>query len=223
MFFENLFFPEYLDISLYHLCHHLCDRIFSSPAESCLCLGGITEEEVNLCRTKVSRIYLYEDSSCLSIVSLLFDSTSPPLYLCTDFSKCPLDKLPDTVGLTCRKDKVLGNILLKHEPHTPDIVLRMSPVTLRIEISYIKCFLQSEVDARDRTRNLTCDKCLTTDRRFMIEEESITSEYIIALTVIYRDPVSIKFRYTIRTTWMKWRKLCISFFWHIVPDSAKHL
>ena len=99
----------------------------------------------------------------------------------------------------------------------------MSPIPLRIEISYIERLLEPEMYPSDGTSDLPCHECLTTDRRFMIKKKTITSEYTIALTIIHCDPVTIELRYSIGTPRMKWRCFCISFFWHIVPDSSEHL
>ena len=46
-----------------------------------------------------------------------------------------LDKFPHSVALARGQDEVVGGVVLEHHPHASDIVARMAPVTLSIQIS----------------------------------------------------------------------------------------
>ena len=113
--------------------------------------------------------------------------------------------------------------MLEHEPHTLHIVFRMSPVSFRIEISDIESISEPKVNLCYRSCDLACDECLTTNRRFMIEEESIHSEHPIAFSVIHRRPIGEELCDTIGTARMEWRSFIVSLFWHIIPDTSEHL
>ena len=169
VFFEDLFFSKYINIRLYHLTYHLCNCMFSFPSELFLSLGWISEEKIDLSRTEVSGIYTDDTFTCGLIISFFFYSYTSPFDLYSYLSKCPFDKLSHTIGLTRCEYKILWSILLEHEPHTSDIVLRMSPVTLSIHISYIEYLLESEMDTSYSTRDLSCDERLSTDRRLVVE------------------------------------------------------
>ena len=53
----------------------------------------------------------------------------------------------------------------------------------------------------------------------MVEEDAATSEHVVALTVVDRDPVTIDLRDTVGATWIEWGALPLWNF-HYLP---KHL
>jgi hypothetical protein len=57
MLLQDFLFFEKLDVKSYHFCNHLSDTVFTFPSELCLCLGCISEKEVNFCGTEVDRIH----------------------------------------------------------------------------------------------------------------------------------------------------------------------
>ncbi len=71
-----------------------------------------------------------------------------------------LDELAHGVGLAGRQHVVVGLVLLQHQPHALDVVARVAPVALGVEIAEIEALLQAELDRRDRARDLARDEGL---------------------------------------------------------------
>ena len=48
--------------------------------------------------------------------------------------KCKFTKMPYGMSLSCSNYKIFRSFLLKNEPHRLDIILRMPPIPLRIQV-----------------------------------------------------------------------------------------
>ena len=48
---------------------------------------------------------------------------------------------PDGGRLSCADDKVVGHLLLQHEPHAVDVVAGMAPVAPRVQVPQQQAFL----------------------------------------------------------------------------------
>ena len=75
-----------------------------------------------------------------------------------DVGKGPLDEFAHRVRLAGRQHVIVGLVLLQDQPHAFDIVARMAPVALGVEIAEIKLVLQPELDRGDRARDLARDE-----------------------------------------------------------------
>jgi hypothetical protein len=61
-------------------------------------------------------------------------------------------ELADAVRLAGRDDVVLRLVVLKHQPHRLNVVARVAPVALRIEVPQQQLVLQAQLDRGDANR-----------------------------------------------------------------------
>ena len=75
-------------------------------------------------------------------------------------SEGDLDRLPDAVRLAGRDHEVVGLIGLEHQPHRLDVVGRVSPVALGVEVPEVELVLQPGGDPRHGSGDLAGDERL---------------------------------------------------------------
>ena len=90
--------------------------------------------------------------------------------------------------------------MLKHQPHTLDIVASMSPIALGIDVTKVEAFIKSLTDTGDGNCNLTCDEGGTTTGTLVVEEDAIGQVHTIGLTVVDQDPECILLRHSVGRT-----------------------
>ena len=91
-----------------------------------------------------------------------------------------------------RDNKILGLLLLQHQPLHLNIIFGVAPVAQGVQIAEKQAILQAELDARQRARNFSGNEGLATTRRLVIEEDSVAGVYAVCLSVVDRDPVGIQ-------------------------------
>ena len=82
-------------------------------------------------------------------------------------------------------------LILKHHPHTLDIVASMSPITLRINVTKVEALVKSLTNTSDGNSDLTCHKGGTTTGRLVVEKDAIRQVHAVSLTVVDQNPESI--------------------------------
>ena len=102
-----------------------------------------------------------------------------------------LGELTDRVLLTCCNHEVLWFLSLENQPHTLYIILGITPVAERIQVTEIELVLLALLDAGCSQSNLTGYESLTTALTFMIEEDTRAAEHIISLTILLDNPETI--------------------------------
>ena len=85
------------------------------------------------------------------IVSLLIDALPSPRNRNINAFKRELDERADRVRLARRHDIIIGRVLLQHHPHHLDVIPRVAPIALRVDVPHVKAVLQAFVDPRDPT------------------------------------------------------------------------
>ncbi len=85
----------------------------------------------------------------LAVDAGLVDALAAPLDAPPDLRKAKLDDLAHRVRLAGRQHEIVGRVGLQDPVHALDIVARMAPVALGLEIAEIERFLQAGLDARD--------------------------------------------------------------------------
>eukprot|EP00965_Chrysotila_dentata_P115834 3828899-Pleurochrysis_carterae.AAC.1 len=81
------------------------------------------------------------------------------------------------VRLAGGDDKVVGGRLLQHHPHHLDVVARVAPVALGVDVAHVERLLQALVDPSDRTRHLRARPrkwCRGASARHRIDGEELT-------------------------------------------------
>ena len=89
------------------------------------------------------------------------------------------------------QDLIIGNIVLKHQIHTLDIVTSMSPITFGINVTKVKAFVKSLTNPRHGNGNLPGDKGGSTTGRLVVEKNAVSEVHSIGLTVVDQDPEGV--------------------------------
>ncbi len=74
--------------------------------------------------------------------------------------------------------------MLQHS-HMASVVFGVSPVSFCIEVAEVEFLLQANLDSRSRSSNFSGHKGFAAARRFVIKENSIASEKVIASAIVY--------------------------------------
>ena len=112
-------------------------------------------------------------------------------------------------------DIIVRLLDIHHQPHRFDIVLRITPVAPRIEVAHKEFFLQAELDARGRARDLPRDEGLAPAFRLVIEQNAVARKQSVRFTIIHRDVIRVSFRTAVRRARMKrglLRLRCLDYF-----------
>lgn len=190
------------DIGLNHLLNELIECDLSLPSENLLSLCGSTEKKIDLSGTEVSLINSNENFASLRALSNLVDSIplSFPNDSDTDMSESLLDEFTNGMGLSSSENEIIRFVLLKHSPHSLDVITGVSPITLGVQVTEVEALLLTERDFCDGARDLAGDESSSTSRRFVVEEDTVRGVHSVRFTVVLDDPESVKFRYTVRGT-----------------------
>lgn len=71
----------------------------------------------------------------------------------TDVGERLLDEFLDGMSLARREDEIVRRVLLQHPPHTLDVILGVSPVSLRLEVTKVLSSIVSrEIGRTERGR-----------------------------------------------------------------------
>ncbi len=105
---------------------------------------------IDLGRPEIARIDLDQHAAVARIDAFLLDAGAAPFDLPADMGERLLDEFAHRMLLAGREHKIVGLVLLQHQPHAFDVVARMAPVAPGIEIAEIELVLQAELDRRDR-------------------------------------------------------------------------
>src|SRR5262249_17576310 len=100
-------------------------------------------------------------------------SLAPPRNAAADHSKGPLDKLAYSMAVASRQHVIVWLWLLHDHPHALNVVAGMPPVAPRIEGANEELFLHPDLDCSDGAWNFSRNESLSTDRTFVIEQNSI--------------------------------------------------
>src|SRR5438874_181438 len=113
------------------------------------------------------------------------------------------------MGISRRQNIIVRLGLLQNAPHAIDVIARVSPIALGIEVSQKEPVLKTQMDCRDRARDFPRHKGLGPGRSLMVEQDSIRGMYSVGFSVIDRDPVSVKLGGGVRRARIKWRRLVL--------------
>ena len=111
--------------------------------------------------------------------------------------------------------KVLRLFILKDQPHTLYIVLRISPVTERIQIAQVQLILLTLCDSCSRQCYLSRNEGLASPLTLMIKQNTGTTEHIISFSVFLYNPITILLGNCIRTVRMKRSRLSLRNFFYL--------
>src|SRR5262245_30468660 len=104
---------------------------------------------------------------------------------------------------TRRNYVVIGLGLLEHQEHCLNIIGRVSPIALGVEITHLELFCSSQLDSRHRVCDFASDELQSAPLALMVEKDSRTGEQVITLAVVDRDVMTIHFGNAIGTPRVK--------------------
>src|SRR5437764_11138602 len=104
-----------------------------------------------------------------------------------DLVERDIDEVAHAVRLTGRDHVVLRLALLEHEPHRLDVVLRVAPVALGIEVAEPQLLLEAELDGGRTVGDLARHELEPATWAFVIEQNPGGREEVVALAVVDRD------------------------------------
>ncbi len=108
--------------------------------------------------------------------------------------------------------------MLQDQPHTFDVILGISPVAKRIQITQVQFVLFALCDTCGSKRNFTGNERLTTAFALVIEQNTVYSKHTIAFAVVFSNPETILFGYPIRRTGIEWSCLFLWNFLHLTEQ-----
>ena len=136
-----------------------------------------------------------------------------------DCAEGQLHQLLDRVGLPRRYHVVVGAVLLEHHPHGADVVGRVPPVALRVEVAERQFVAQSRLDAGDAVGDLAGDELQPATRGLMVEQDARRGVEVVALAVVDGDPVAVDLRHPVGTARIEGGALRLGHLLHL----AEHL
>ena len=124
-------------------------------------------------------------------------------------------ELAHAVLLSCSDYEVLRLLLLENEPHALHVVLCITPVAERIQISQVQLVLLALSDACSGQRDFSCYESLTSALGLVVEEDTRTAVHVVCLAVFLHDPETVLLCDSIRAVWMERSVLVLRHFLHL--------
>jgi hypothetical protein len=135
---------EQFHIRINHQFREVHKLRFRFPAQFLFGFAVVANQEINFGRPVISRID--------------FDMLFP---IKTGMLECNIEKLADGVRFIGRDHIIVRLILLQHHPHGLDIFLRVTPVTLGVQVAEVQLILKTGLDVSDRAGDFARDECFT--------------------------------------------------------------
>ncbi|MNE82828.1 hypothetical protein D3C80_1795880 [compost metagenome] len=105
---------------------------------------------------------------------------------------------------------VLGYFLLHDAPHAFNIIARMPPVPLCVEIAKTQLAHEAAFDGGNAARDFPRDECLPANGALMVEENAVGCVKAVTFPVIDRHPVCVEFCRSIGASRIERRTLVLS-------------
>ena len=135
--------------------------------------------------------------------------------------KSNFTQVPDRIGSVRGNDVVFRLLLLKHQPHRLDVLLRISPIPYSIEIAKFQFtvddeglpqfihrrILDTQVNGGHGHRDFSRHKVQAPPRALMVKQNTAAGKHVIGLTISPGHQMSIQFCHTIRIVGQEWRCL----------------
>src|SRR5487761_842210 len=224
---------EGLPVGFDHLGNQLLEGGLVTPAEPLPGLLRISEQQIDLGRTVIMRVDRDQAFAAAIAQAALVGTRSRPDDRPADAAERPLDELAHRMRLAGGKHIVVGLLLLEDEPHAFDIVTRMAPIALRVDVAEIEPLLHAALNGGAGAADLAGDEGFAADRRFVIEQDAVRRVQAIGLAVIDRDPIGVKLGDRIRAARIEGRQLVLRRLHHLAeqlgrrcliePHAVRHL
>src|SRR5579862_1839713 len=160
---------EFAQVGFDHFLDQLLKAGLVLPAEFPPRLFRIAEQQVHFGRSVVGRVDSNQNIAGPRATAGLITTLASPRDRPSDIMKGALDEFAHGMGFAGREHIVVGLALLQNPPHAVDIVARMPPIALRVDVAEIEPLLQAALDGGHGARDLARDEGFAANGRFMIE------------------------------------------------------
>ena len=144
------------EVRLYHHLHKLLQFYLWFPSKHLLCLVALAEQFVYFGWPIELRI--------------VADVWGPVLN--ANLCECGIEEIPYRMVRTSGDDKIIRSLLLEHHPHSLYVISRKPPVAPRIEVPECDVICHLVMNACNTICDFPRDELDTTERGFMIEENT---------------------------------------------------
>mmetsp|Transcript_28837 Transcript_28837/g.72564 ORF Transcript_28837/g.72564 Transcript_28837/m.72564 type:complete len:221 (+) Transcript_28837:37-699(+) len=179
---------QQLHVGRHHLFHQGLHVHLGRPPKLLLGLLGVADEDVDLGGAIVLGVDAYDNLSGCHVNADLIRAAALPLDLHVDAVKCPLNEVAHLRGDVGGDDKVVGLLLLQHQPHRLHVLLGVPPVALCVDVAHVQAVLHALLDAHNGARDLACDKCGASAWAFVVEKDAVGAVHVVRLAVVHHDP-----------------------------------
>src|SRR5207237_9923368 len=161
------------------------------PRSLCALTAGSAHHKIDFGGQEIDRIDPDQGLVGLAVDAGLVDALAAPLDAAADLGKRQFDELAYRTGLAGRQHEIVGCIGLQYPVHALDIITRMTPVALGLEVAEIEHLFEAGLDAGDATRDLARHKGLSADRALVVEQDAVRGKDAVGFAAIHCDPVPV--------------------------------
>mmetsp|Transcript_139532 Transcript_139532/g.339007 ORF Transcript_139532/g.339007 Transcript_139532/m.339007 type:complete len:356 (+) Transcript_139532:16-1083(+) len=205
------------DVGAHHLLAQLLEEHLGLPAELLLRLGRVAQQQVHLCRAEVLRVDL-DQLAAILVPANLVHALAGPRDGQADLAERVLHELAHGVRLAGGQHEVIRLVHLQHQPHPLDVVARVAPVALRVDVAQVQAVLQARLDARHGARDLPRHERGTAARALVVEQDAVAREHAVGLAVVNHRPVRHQLRDRVRRPRVKRRRLALRNLAHLAVE-----
>src|SRR5665213_2922525 len=144
-----------------HFLHELDERRFRLPAELCTRLGGVADQQIDLCGAEIHGIDANQRLTGFLVDACFVDPLTAPRDHAANLGQGQFDEFAHRAGFAGRQHEIVRLIRLQHKVHALDIILGVAPVTLRRQVPEIQRILDPGLDTGDAARDLARHKTVS--------------------------------------------------------------
>ena len=126
-----------------------------------------------------------------------------------------LAELPHRVRLAGRDHVVVRLVLLEHQPHRLDVVARIAPVALGVQVAEAELVGQPQLDPRHAVADLAGHELEPPPRGLVVEQDPGHRVQAVRLAVVDGDPVAVGLRDAVRAARVERRLLVLRHLAHL--------
>ncbi len=138
-----------------------------------------------------------------------------------DVREGAFDEILHRVTLAGGDHVVVRLVLLQHQPHGPDVVTGVAPVTARIEVAEHELVLEPEGDGCCGGGDLPGEEVERAAGRLVVVEDPARREQPVAAAVAARDEVTVCLRDAVRRERRERRRLVLGCLDRLAEDLAR--
>lgn len=139
------------------------------PTQLLMGLRRVANQEIDFRWAEVAGVDFDQSLAGCGIDALFVDAFAFPFQGEAGVGEGPVHEGADGGGFAGGEDIIIWLVLLHHHPHAADILPRMAPVALGVEIAEVELVLPGELDGGGGAGDFASDEGLAAQRAFMVE------------------------------------------------------